>query len=190
MPVAELGLSNEGMDLLINTSKLVFASVTFIRTAESLWQVIKFSQNISSNSKMSEATSPGLCFAAGTLVATESGAKEIQDILPGDKVAAKNPLTGELEYKTVLQIFSHEENAAATLDVGNSHITSTTDHPYFIVGKGYTPAYLISPGQQVLTTYGTTQYVVGELKLLTKNKRCITLKLRIFIITSFLKMGF
>ncbi|MGY3803744.1 polymorphic toxin-type HINT domain-containing protein [Pigmentibacter ruber] len=102
-----------------------------------------------------------LCFVAGTLVVTEAGAKEIQDIRPGDKVAAKNPETGEIEFKIVVQTFAHEEESLVTVDVGYANITSTSEHPYYVVGEGYTPAFLLSPGKQLVTTSGSTHYVIG-----------------------------
>nr|BFD33035.1 hypothetical protein GTC16762_26530 [Pigmentibacter ruber] len=48
-----------------------------------------------------------------------------------------------------------------TVDVGYANITSTEEHPYYVVGEGYTPAFLLTPGKQLVTTSVSTHYVIG-----------------------------
>ncbi|MCB9397610.1 MAG: hypothetical protein H6510_07340 [Acidobacteria bacterium] len=54
-----------------------------------------------------KASVPGdVCFTAGTQIPTQLGFKNIEDIQVGDQVWSKNPVSGEMGYKPVTQLFT------------------------------------------------------------------------------------
>ena len=80
------------------------------------------------------------CFVAGTLVETEIGLRPIDEIDVGDKVLARNPLTGETSLKAVTDLISQNERMIWTVMVASENAAAETfettdDHPWWIVDK-------------------------------------------------------
>jgi len=85
---------------------------------------------------------PLSCFVAGTEVLTEDGYKNIEDIKEGDIVFAKNVETGESEWKEVTNtwIVENREIYQISLSTSTSEIQtidSTSDHPFYVLNKGW-----------------------------------------------------
>jgi pretoxin HINT domain-containing protein len=89
------------------------------------------------------------CLACGTPVATETGSRPIEQILPGDKVLAQDPGTGQLEYKVVLQRTVRQLGEMRKVSVGDDSVTVTLGHPFWVVGKGWLMAKELEVGQRV-----------------------------------------
>ena len=68
----------------------------------------------------------GVCFTAGTKIITESGSKPIETIQTGDKVLSKNQITGENEYKEVLQTFARHTNELVVLNINGNVVADNT----------------------------------------------------------------
>lgn len=89
------------------------------------------------------------CLASSTPVATETGSRPVEQILPGDKVLAQDPDTGELAYKVVLQRTVRRLGAMRKIAIGDESITVTLGHPFWVVGKGWRMAKELTTGQRV-----------------------------------------
>ena len=80
------------------------------------------------------------CFTAGTLVLTACGLVAIENIKAGDKVISTDPDTGVTEEKTVLEVFRRSTTEFVHLTIHGEKITTTHEHPFFVVGKGFVNA--------------------------------------------------
>jgi hypothetical protein len=101
----------------------------------------------------------GVCFVAGTLIMTRSGYRAIETIATGDFVFSYNPKTGESGYKEVTRSFVHETVEAVTVTIGGNKIITTPDHPFWIVGVGWTEAKNLRPGYLLFLSNGETATV-------------------------------
>ena len=94
------------------------------------------------------------CFAAGTKITLEDGSqKNIEDIKVGEKILSFNGL--EMEASVVGEISSHEVSNIIKLsfDFDNT-ITTTYEHPFFIVGKNWVKAKDLLIGDIALNVNG------------------------------------
>ena len=93
-----------------------------------------------------------ICFAAGTPIVTENGAKSIEDIKVGDFVLSRNEhsLTGELGLRRVQETF-RSETELVHVYVGGQVIRTTGEHPFFVQGRGWTTASELQSGDQLAT---------------------------------------
>jgi serpin B len=97
----------------------------------------------------------GICFAAGTPVLTPQGAKPIEELEEGDLVLARDEtnVEGELEPKRIERV--HHRNAAILeLRLRGQVIRTTETHPFFVKGKGWTPANELRPRNFLSTSGG------------------------------------
>jgi hypothetical protein len=99
------------------------------------------------------------CFVRGTLVATATGLKPIEDILEGDFVLSKDEWTGETAYQRVEKTFQRRTQALEALDLvcadGTSeHLITTEEHPFFIEGRGWVNAGTLVVGDRLVGSDG------------------------------------
>nr|WP_253298428.1 polymorphic toxin-type HINT domain-containing protein [Paenibacillus sp. MSJ-34] len=94
------------------------------------------------------------CFTAGTTVLTDEGEKNIEDIEVGDKVLAKDDETGEMAYKEVEWLFQRDVEETYNITVGGEVITTTDEHPFWIVGKGWVESKNLEIGDVLTTSEG------------------------------------
>ena len=106
------------------------------------------------------ASSPGVCFIAGTKVSTENGRVPIENITAGMRVYAHNPETGETELKEVVRTFVRESNELVHISVNGEEIISTPTHPFWVPVKGWTKAIQLRAGDRLQLLNG--EYVVIE----------------------------
>jgi len=92
-------------------------------------------------------------FGAGTLVLTKEGLKPIESIKEGDYVLARDEKTGEESWKKVLGAFARWHDDALNLTLTNEAggktetIIVTSEHPFQLRGKGWTPAGKLKAGR-------------------------------------------
>ena len=98
----------------------------------------------------------GACFTAGTPVAVKDGYKAIEDIEVGDLVWAENPITGEKELKRVLKTFVRSKDEIIVIHIGNETIETTSEHPFYVEGKGWTAAGKLEVGDTFRLLNGET----------------------------------
>jgi hypothetical protein len=94
-------------------------------------------------------------------MATEDGFKRIDEIRIGDKVWSYNVETGEKSLKKVKQVFVKESNEILHLETIESEIDATTNHPFYVTGKGWVAAGDLVVGDEVHTLNGDTDTVTG-----------------------------
>jgi RHS repeat-associated protein len=95
------------------------------------------------------------CFVPGTLVATEDGARPIEELEIGDKVWALNLETQQNELAEVVRLFERQAPDTWILTVdGGKEIETTDEHPFFVEGKGFTRADQLQAGDRLRTFEG------------------------------------
>ena len=94
------------------------------------------------------------CFVAGTKITLEDGSqKNIEDIKVGEKILSFNGL--EMEASVVGEINNHEVNNIIKLSFDSDiTITTTYEHPFFVVGKNWVKAKDLLIGDVTLNVNG------------------------------------
>ncbi|RLP05885.1 polymorphic toxin-type HINT domain-containing protein [Propionibacterium australiense] len=87
------------------------------------------------------------CFPAGTAVFMADGtSKPIEQVTEGDQVASVDPDTGQRTAATVTGTFTHQSVATLRLATDSGEVITTAAHPFYVEGKGFTPAGELVPG--------------------------------------------
>jgi hypothetical protein len=100
------------------------------------------------------------CFAAGTPILTPSGEKAIEHFEVGDEILTRpeDSPDAPLRTSTVEKVF-HLSGLTLELRVGGRVVTTTEKHPFYIVGKGWTWAGELKPGDLILGDDGRSTAV-------------------------------
>ncbi|MDN3474461.1 polymorphic toxin-type HINT domain-containing protein [Pseudoalteromonas sp. APC 3355] len=119
---------------------------------------------------------PLSCFVAGTEVLTKDGHKSIEDISVGDLVWAKNVETGLSEWKPVAHTWVVEDKEIyeigfTSLDGNYQTIEATSNHPFFVLGKGWVDTIDLKIGDKFVDNLGKP--IIVEL-LRKSNRKDIT----------------
>lgn len=114
---------------------------------------------VSTRREIDSKAKPSDCFIAGTKILTEHGKKNIEDIKVGDKVWSWNEKTNKKELKSVVQLFRNNKRDMVYITVGGEKITTTTEHPFYVKGKGWVRA------KKLLDTDSLICYNGNELKI-------------------------
>ena len=109
---------------------------------------------------------PGVCFAAGTPVQTDSGPVSIEDLQPGDLVWSRDGQSGEEGYRPIERTFvtPDQELLALSLEDASGAIETlevTAPHPFRVDGRGWVAAGELEPGDQVIAADGGRLSVAG-----------------------------
>ena len=102
------------------------------------------------------------CFTGETLVAAEDGQKRIDEIKVGDKVWAYNVETGETELKKVTTVYVHEVEEILHLSTTEGDIDTTTNHPFYVIDKGWVAAGDLEEGDEVYNLDGSTAVIIDS----------------------------
>ncbi|WP_052684781.1 RHS repeat-associated core domain-containing protein [Lentzea aerocolonigenes] len=94
------------------------------------------------------------CFPAGTSVSTENGAKPIEQIAVGDRVWARNLITGKSELRKVVGLFNKQASTMLTILAGGVQVQVTPQHPFWVPGKGWVNAGQLKPGDRLTSLAG------------------------------------
>lgn len=89
------------------------------------------------------------CLAGGTPVWTETGPVPVDRIQPGDVVLTQNPRTGTLGLEPVLQATMRPPEKVLAIRIDGETIRATSGHPFWVVGKGWTLARHLEPGNRL-----------------------------------------
>jgi intein/homing endonuclease len=89
------------------------------------------------------------CFAAGTVVSTETGAQPIETIRAGDRVLSQNADTGELNYQTVLATTIRPPAPLVVIRADGEKIRATRGHPFWVSGHGWKMAKFLTAGDNL-----------------------------------------
>lgn len=94
------------------------------------------------------------CFAAGTKVLTDRGEKVIEDIAVGDTVMSTDPILGKTTAQAVTNVFARTSPLLLDISVGETVITCTPEHPFWVSGVGWQQAGSLSIGSNLETRTG------------------------------------
>jgi hypothetical protein len=111
----------------------------FLRWAESEGYVTLDGKDHMKNKSLRQQNNISQCFVAGTKVSMDDGSlKNIEDVVVGDSVKSFNFENGLIENKPVLEIESPmHRDLIAIYFINDSVNINTTDHPYYVKGKGW-----------------------------------------------------
>ena len=105
------------------------------------------------------------CFTGDTEVYTSDGLVCIEEIQVGDSVWAYNPETGETELKEVLNVWVKETDEILHVSASDGEtIDTTTNHPFYVDGKGWVAAGDLEVGDTLVTVDGN-EVEVTDLEL-------------------------
>jgi RHS repeat-associated protein len=104
------------------------------------------------------------CFVAGTLIQTAAGAKPIEEVRAGDIVLSSEPERTDSsslrpQSQTVTQTFQRVATEVVDIHIGKTTITTTLEHPFWVVGAGWTAAGELRRGSALLTKDGLVVHV-------------------------------
>ncbi len=103
----------------------------------------------------------GVCFVAGTPIHTEAGLTPIEEIKPGDLVWSWNELTDKAELKPVVETYINPCTELLRLSVCGEVITCTPQHRFYVPQKGWTRAYALRAGDELVLLDGETVILDG-----------------------------
>ena len=96
------------------------------------------------------------CFVAGTQILTKDGHTSIENIQIGDLVWAENPETGEKGLKPVVRVFINETDTLVSIFTETGEIITTEEHPFWVLGKGWTRASELTSNDIFIMQNGLT----------------------------------
>ena len=97
---------------------------------------------------------PRSCFLAGTMVWTDCGRVPIEQIKIGDRVLSKDPETGELAFKLVLNTTIRPIASMVKITVDGEDLITTLGHPFWVSRKRWCMAKHLEPGHQLHGIHG------------------------------------
>jgi RHS repeat-associated protein len=111
----------------------------------------------------------GACFTAGTPLLTPDGTKPIEQFQPGDRVLARdeNNPAGPVEAKIVEEVFVYQSQAMY-LTVGGRRIGTTSEHPFYVLLRGWTKAAELRTGDVLIGHDGRTSTVQATAGRITR----------------------
>ncbi len=115
------------------------------------------------------AGGPG-CFTEDTLIHTKRGLIPIKDVTEKDEVYAYNEDTGKVELRKVKRTFIRESNKLIKVYANNTKIKATTEHPFYVEGKGFIEAKDLRVGDKLKTSDNKVE-AVTKLESNILNKR-------------------
>lgn len=102
------------------------------------------------------------CFTGETLVAAEDRQIRIDEIEVSDKVWAYDIFTGETALKEVTKVYVHEVDEILHLHTSCGDIDTTTNHPFYVIDRGWVAAGDLIVGDEILTLDGSVAIITGS----------------------------
>ncbi|NEQ97762.1 MAG: RHS famlily protein, partial [Cyanothece sp. SIO2G6] len=136
--------------------KAIGASKATSGASDAVSDSVVSANNTARQMSRTDVTTSGKCFVAGTEVLTVDGQKNIEDIKVGDWVIADDPTTpGEIEKRQVLETFVRQTDTLIDLTIDGELISTTEEHPFWVVDKGWVDAEDLQIGDLLQTENGT-----------------------------------
>jgi hypothetical protein len=102
------------------------------------------------------------CFQAGTLVHALTGDLPIESIRAGDQVLSQDGETGKLDFHPVVAVYHNKPNQLLRISLGDDVVGATPIHRFWKVGKGWTMARELKPGDSIRALGGIAR--VGSIE--------------------------
>jgi len=95
------------------------------------------------------------CFAAGTPLLTPEGSKSVEEFRVGDLVLSRSEhdAAGAIRPQRVEAVHVREA-LVWELTLGRETIRTTAEHPFWVAGRGWTPANLLREGDRLVGADG------------------------------------
>ena len=112
------------------------------------------------------------CFVAGTMVDVPGGQIPIESLQVGDFVVADHEQSGERGARKITRTFRTENREVARLVLEDREtkvretILATPEHPFFVIGLGFTPVSQLRPGESYVARRDGQPSEVVELQSL------------------------
>ena len=117
---------------------------------------------------------PTGCFVAGTQVDGVTGATTIESLRAGDQVRATDPVERPARTpQTVTRAYSRIVPELRDLRLGDTVLSCSPEHPFWVAGAGWLSAGHIAPGAALLDRDGG-QVVVDAIETRRATSRCTT----------------
>lgn len=118
----------------------------------------------------------GSCFAPGTQVATRSGPQPIETLLVGDEVWTRSGVDAAPRLAPITRTFERTANAIVSLEVdggprGVSEISTTPEHPFWVVGQGWTSAGDLREQDRLAAIEGDRVLIVRAVNTVARDQR-------------------
>ncbi|MCB5398621.1 polymorphic toxin-type HINT domain-containing protein [Intestinibacter bartlettii] len=110
----------------------------------------------------------GNCFTEDTLVLTEDGLVEIDEIEVGDFVWSEDPETGDITLKEVEATFINKTDTLVFINVDEETIKTTEGHLFYVEGTGWIPASMLQEGD-ILSLEDGREVPVQSIETITYN---------------------
>ncbi len=110
-----------------------------------------------------------VCFEEGTKVYTENGLVNIEELKQGINVYSYNFEKEELELNSIVKFFKREVTEVYNITVGKEVITVTSEHPFYVTGKGWVKVRDLKEEDLLLTSKGKTK----KITTITKENRTL-----------------
>lgn len=99
------------------------------------------------------------CFEAGTGVWTENGVRNIEDLVIGDRVLARDDRTGETAYRPIVELIRNQDRpiweVTVELQDGSTEVIATTDeHPWRTTEGRWVETDDLALGFELITAEG------------------------------------
>lgn len=143
---------------VVSKAKPVIVAKKTVRVKAKPRTTIKLNTIAASNAKQAKVA----CFTAGTKIHTEKGFKNIEKIKAGDYVWSENPETKEKALKQVKKIFVREKDSIVRLAINGEVIETTSEHPFYVEGKGWRAAGELTAGTEVRLEDGSSGTVTEK----------------------------
>jgi RHS repeat-associated protein len=101
-----------------------------------------------------DAAGAACSFTGETLVATPDGLVPISEIELGDIVLAWDEASGQVVERRVTAVLRHPDDQIARITIDGVSVTTTPDHPFLTIERGWVEAGLLWPGAHLKTTIG------------------------------------
>ena len=88
--------------------------------------------------------------------------KPIEQVREGDMVVSKDEVSGKVESKRVAHAFAKHATLVLSLHLANGEtVEATGDHPFYVQGRGWTPARECGIGTSIVTRAGPSVAVAS-----------------------------
>lgn len=155
LPIVPAGVSHALRAAKI-ASKLANTADAAADTIKTVDKVADAAKNVAKNVDDFNPICRFNSFSADTSVPTLEGDIAIASIQIGDYVLAWNEAEGTLGYYQVTDAFHHTDQVVTELIIDGEWIETTPEHPFYIEGKGWTPAEDLEIGDQIRQADGIT----------------------------------
>jgi hypothetical protein len=102
------------------------------------------------------------CFGAGTPVRTLDGVRPVETLRAGDQVLTQNTNTGALSYQPIVAVYHNPPNETLRIRLGDESVVATGIHRFWKVGRGWTMARELKPGDVVRRIGGVSKVTAVE----------------------------